>query len=96
MPLVTEGTPEECEGELVQIHPHSGRKVSQKTRTGSGTILPGPHAKNSHTVNCMNDYKAWLAFFFFSFTKCDESICKIVIGLKLFIYFNWRIITLQY
>ena len=65
MPLVTEGTPEEYVAELVQIHPHSGRKVSQKTCTGSKTIFLGPYAKNSHTVNYMENYKAWLAFFFF-------------------------------
>ena len=30
MPLVTEGTPEEYVAELLQIHSHSGRKISKK------------------------------------------------------------------
>ena len=32
MPLVTEGTPEEYVAELLQIHSHSGRKISKKKK----------------------------------------------------------------
>ena len=79
MPLVTEGTPEECEGELVQIHPHSGRKASQKPALGVGQSCWDHMQITATPLTIWTITKPdWLFFFFPSLSVMSLSVRQLL------------------